>query len=198
MYRSNIFHIIVISSRISRSTLDDAREALTKYLASFSRRSTPKHDELLGEGEQSAATSVQSREPRNDDAYDKIDLGKSFNVVVQLYGRAVSILRDRRERELLAEALCDLGDLHVSNEPICSHPVLQSFVIAIPRVQSLRNLSKTKTEQCARLHLDPSPATLVKFATLRFFSFPTHRLSMETTIWLPEAGRMPSMAFVPT
>lgn len=39
---------------------------------------------------------------------------KSQKDVLKLYKRAVDVLRDKRERELLAEALCDVGDLHVS------------------------------------------------------------------------------------
>lgn len=43
-----------------------------------------------------------------------VDLDKSLKAVLKLYGRAVDVLRDKQERELLTEALCDLGDLHVS------------------------------------------------------------------------------------
>lgn len=43
---------------------------------------------------------------------------RSQKEVLKLYKRAVDILRDKRERELLAEALCDVGDLHVSEERI--------------------------------------------------------------------------------
>lgn len=39
---------------------------------------------------------------------------QSHKAVLKLYGRTVGVLRDKRERELLTEALCDIGDLHVS------------------------------------------------------------------------------------
>lgn len=45
---------------------------------------------------------------------DRDAIAKSQKEVLKLYGRAVDVLRDKRERELLAEALCDVGDLHVS------------------------------------------------------------------------------------
>lgn len=43
------------------------------------------------------------------------EIEQSHKAVLKLYGRTVNVLRDKRERELLAEALCDVGDLHVSH-----------------------------------------------------------------------------------
>lgn len=54
--------------------------------------------------------------PEDEDAGDPdhpVDLEKSLKGTLKLYGRAVDVLRQKRERELLTEALCDMGDLHV-------------------------------------------------------------------------------------
>lgn len=55
--------------------------------------------------------------PSDGDSAEAADLqlvSVSREAVLKLYGRAVDVLRDKRERELLAEALVDMGDLHVS------------------------------------------------------------------------------------
>lgn len=45
---------------------------------------------------------------------ERVDVEGSLKALVRVYGRTVDILREKRERELLTEALSDLGDLHVS------------------------------------------------------------------------------------
>lgn len=64
-----------------------------------------------GFDEQQNGEGPVAREIFNRDAIDK-----SQKAVLKLYGRAVDVLREKRERELLAEALCDVGDLHVSEQ----------------------------------------------------------------------------------
>lgn len=86
--------IVSRSYRIGRSTLDSAREALAEYLALLSP-SLPDEDEA-------------------GDPDHPVDLEKSLKGTLKLYGRAVDVLRQKRERDLLTEALCDMGDLHVS------------------------------------------------------------------------------------
>lgn len=87
------------SCRIGRSTLDNAREALAEYISLLSPAS-PDDDEASGPDH-------------------PVDLEKSLKGTLKLYGRAVDVLRQKRERELLTEALCDMGDLHVSKRGWC-------------------------------------------------------------------------------
>ena len=104
--------------RLGRSSLDDARDALAEYLALLSRRS-PNPDELPRKREESTVSpSRPPQETLHGDSSDGVDLKKSLNAVLQLYRRAVDILREKRERELLAAALCDLGALEVSNDGV--------------------------------------------------------------------------------
>ena len=53
---------------------------------------------------------------------------KSLKGTLKLYGRAVDVLRQKRERELLTEALCDMGDLHVRKQEILAF-VIQWFTL---------------------------------------------------------------------
>lgn len=46
---------------------------------------------------------------------ERVDIQGSLKALVKLYASTVDLLREKRERELLTEALNDLGDLHVSN-----------------------------------------------------------------------------------
>lgn len=95
------------SYRIGRSTLDGAREALAEYLALLSPAS--EDDEEAG------------------DPDHPVDLEKSLKGTLKLYGRAVDVLRQKRERELLAEALCDMGDLHVSKRGILTSAIFEGL-----------------------------------------------------------------------
>ncbi|CAM9135050.1 unnamed protein product [Scytosiphon promiscuus] len=125
------------TKKIGRRTLDDAREALAEHLALLSPPPPPppplprraSGTELTaGSGDSTAAE--QGRDGKivrrgsgeggihggGDDgsrgvADPNLIKGSEKNVL-RLYKRAVDVLRDKRERELLAEALCDMGDLH--------------------------------------------------------------------------------------
>lgn len=109
------------SRRIGRSSLDDAREALSEYLALLSP--TPESESFIITGREGIVGGAGGGEATAFSAPEKgdgtvgaptVDLDKSLKAVLKLYGRAVDVLRDKQERELLTEALCDLGDLHVS------------------------------------------------------------------------------------
>lgn len=64
----------------------------------------------------SAGETVGSRgsESAAEERANLEEIDQSHKAVLKLYGRTVGVLREKRERELLAEALCDVGDLHVS------------------------------------------------------------------------------------
>lgn len=107
--------------RIGHSSLDDAREALSEYLALLSP--TPEPESFTTTGLEGIAEHGGGGDTTSFSAPDKVrgvvgapavDIDKSLKAVLKLYGRAVDVLRDKQERELLTEALCDLGDLHVS------------------------------------------------------------------------------------
>ncbi|CAN0183838.1 unnamed protein product, partial [Pylaiella littoralis] len=118
------------TKKIGRRTLDDARESLVKHLALLSPPPPPpptlrpaKVAVETEPTEPSASPELSDDVPDNgthgvDDPgameiVDRDAIAKSQKEVLKLYGRAVDVLRDKRERELLAEALCDVGDLHV-------------------------------------------------------------------------------------
>lgn len=110
-------------SRIGRSSLDDAREALAEYLALLSpspeSEPSPTATEREGAtkgGEGEAPAFSGQEQGHGTVGAVPVDLEKSLKAVMKLYGRAVGVLRDKQERELLTEALCDMGDLHVSKQ----------------------------------------------------------------------------------
>ncbi|CAM9247576.1 unnamed protein product, partial [Ectocarpus fasciculatus] len=114
------------TKEIGRRTLDDARESLVKHLALLSPTlalSAISESPTAGDGnalvkELEADGSILP--PADDirggggvgDTTDFDLVEKSKGAVLKVYGRAVGVLRDKRERELLTEALCDMGDLH--------------------------------------------------------------------------------------
>ncbi|CAB1113909.1 unnamed protein product [Ectocarpus sp. CCAP 1310/34] len=113
------------TKEIGRRILDDARETLVKHLALLSPTPSPlasSESPTAGDGnvlrQELANGSVP---PTDNDIRDGDGVGdtpdfrlveKSESAVLKVYGRAVGVLRDKRERELLTEALCDMGDLH--------------------------------------------------------------------------------------
>lgn len=74
-------------------------------------------------------------EPNSSDDPDTMEvinrevIESSQKAVLKVYGRAVDVLRDKRERELLAEALCDVGDLHVSEQCVWRSYVFMTTMI---------------------------------------------------------------------
>lgn len=96
-----------ISPRIGRRSLDDAREALAEYLALLPSMAP----EIRDGGTQESGTTTLIPRGENPEGFEK-----ELKTVLKLYGRAVEVLREKRERELLTESLCDLGDLYVSKD----------------------------------------------------------------------------------
>lgn len=128
------------SCRIGRSTLDAAREALAEYLALLSP--TPLDDE------------------EEEDTDHPVDLEKSLKGTLKLYGRAVDVLRQKRERELLTEALCDMGDLHVRKFGILAF-VIQGFIVlsVAGGFQSLVGVFRKHLEVCSTRVVPKSTTT---------------------------------------
>lgn len=94
--------------------LDDARVALAEYLAVSAPSQAPM---LQMNGAKDVVAKMNALSPRGRGtpfaAAEGVDLDRSLKALVKAYGRAVDVLREKRERELLVEALNDLGDLHV-------------------------------------------------------------------------------------
>lgn len=109
-------------------SLDNAREALTEYLALISPKSTAEceRSEIRNGGDDEATVPRGGGAMHQDGSRGAIDFDESLKAVLKLYGRAVGVLRDKRERELLTEALCDLGDLHVRTWDI---PVIHTVLL---------------------------------------------------------------------
>ncbi|CAM9209213.1 unnamed protein product [Ectocarpus sp. 4 AP-2014] len=115
------------TKEIGRRTLDDARETLVKHLALLSPTPSPlvtSESPTAGDGNVLGEEAANGSVPPTDNGNcggdgvvgDTPDFGlieKSKSAVLKVYGRAAGVLRDKRERELLTEALCDMGDLHV-------------------------------------------------------------------------------------
>ncbi|CAM9352028.1 unnamed protein product, partial [Ectocarpus sp. 13 AM-2016] len=113
------------TKEIGRRTLDDAREYLVKHLALLSPTPSPLASSesptacdgnVLGEElANGSVPSTDNGKCGGDGVGDTPDFDlveKSESAVLKVYGRAVGVLRDKRERELLTEALSDMGDLH--------------------------------------------------------------------------------------
>lgn len=109
---------------IGRRSLDDARVALAEYFAIYPPPPTPTLSEsaLRTEGQDPEDNEIvpTPRAPVSSANAEVVDIDGSLNALVKMYARVVDVLRERRERELLTEALNDLGDLHVSKrKPLC-------------------------------------------------------------------------------
>ncbi|CAM9264298.1 unnamed protein product, partial [Ectocarpus sp. 12 AP-2014] len=113
------------TKEIGRRTLDDARECLVKHLALLSPTPSPlasSESPTAGDGNVLGEELANGSVPPTDDGDcggdgvggtpDLSLVEKSESAVLKVYGRAVGVLRNKRERELLTEALCDMGDLH--------------------------------------------------------------------------------------
>ncbi|CAM9226721.1 unnamed protein product, partial [Choristocarpus tenellus] len=84
------------TKKITHGQIDDARTSLAEYLElrAFSFSSSSEY----GDGGESSVAE---------------DEAGSLHLLEHTYTRAVAILREKGERDVLCEALCDLGDLHV-------------------------------------------------------------------------------------
>eukprot|EP00903_Cladosiphon_okamuranus_P012352 g11581.t1 len=118
------------TKKIGRRAIDEARESLAEHLALLSppaprAMTTVKRPSaslgLPGDHDNGSTTAseegdivaVGADESAGTEERAKLeDIEQSHQTVLRLYGRTVEVLRDKRERELLAEALCDVGDLH--------------------------------------------------------------------------------------
>eukprot|EP00752_Nemacystus_decipiens_P012187 g10805.t1 len=124
----------VKTKKIGRRVLDEARESLSEHLALLS---PPPPDAVTTMRRPSAPTGLPDYPDSGSNAVSeegltvgsggseragaekrasREEIEQSHKTVLKLYGRTVEVLRDKRERELLAEALCDVGDLHDSTK----------------------------------------------------------------------------------